>query len=788
MGVKYRSVFNSNDGVVWTIYLYDSTYSSTILDFRSGPDGFTMNYKGGESRFSPIIASECRVTMMVENTTMDSFINDLSTDTGGRYYMGIYKNSVFWWGGVITGDLATKSDEYYTYPIQLVATDGLGKLKDVRYDDNGTPYTGRESLLTHIRKILGKTGLDGFWGANDVYLKTAVHWYDQNMIRGNEWCPLKATDVDNDCFLEWATSEQYLLNMPLAYTVTVLRGKDCNTVLQRILSLMDCRLLQSEGKWWVLQVPHLAEQLIYTRSFKKSDAFISYNPEEQHKISATYYTRSKGGTWEYLPTLRRVERKYAWRYSKYGNSLIGEEPSNAVEYTCGEVFKGKLVTKGTIEQSYLGGAGQGYIDVFKLTVKYTQGASTFYLKQQGDYYFWTMDAAYVEIQTDYHVGQAWEENFELNIVSPELSWQSYYTVGNVVTWKIEYWKSINESGQTITFGPSETHTYAYKEFSLCVQGFEGGNRLYYANNLKPGVTPATYVDSQNVEIITESLMGDLGIDTTASPPTYKPGCGVGRLKIRRADGNWRYSTGWALGALTDYITINQLAVNQAINGQKVPCEKFQGSIISTTYAAWKVLMGASSRYYVPMELAFTASMDEWSGMWFNIRNMTAGGGGGGGSQTENGIGAFNQGAAWDDTTNWTDAPLVGLNEMVEEDQSARASRSNSWNAFKRTGLVRGFAYDIITQMKIASTDRETPAGSTTTININPIGHKMLIRGDMIGLMDVNTWRFHRLQVDADMAGDGDTTLTIVSYNFPYAIPSGAVLVYDSLSLYKKLIV
>jgi hypothetical protein len=64
------------------------------------------------------------------------------------------------------------------YVFTIKATDGLGRLKTIDYNNAGAPYGNSTPILEIILKCLNKlTEVSAEYGAKDDFLKTLVNWH-----------------------------------------------------------------------------------------------------------------------------------------------------------------------------------------------------------------------------------------------------------------------------------------------------------------------------------------------------------------------------------------------------------------------------------------------------------------------------------------------------------------------------------------------------------------------------------------------------------------------------------
>ena len=76
MGIRLQSIFTDDEGLQWTINIHDDTYSSTVIPFTVGGDGFVLNYEGEtDTRYKPVIGSYVEFTLHEQNTDHRDFLD-----------------------------------------------------------------------------------------------------------------------------------------------------------------------------------------------------------------------------------------------------------------------------------------------------------------------------------------------------------------------------------------------------------------------------------------------------------------------------------------------------------------------------------------------------------------------------------------------------------------------------------------------------------------------------------------------------------------------------------------
>ena len=137
MGIRYTAVWTSMTGDQYYVDILDSTLSTnpaTPIDL--GSDGFVINYEGDPNNLSTgIIPSSCSISMLIPDSTFETFISDLANSAENRFLVDIYHGSgkLPFWRGNIVPDLCSYPDADFPYLFNLKAIDGLAKLKDVTF-------------------------------------------------------------------------------------------------------------------------------------------------------------------------------------------------------------------------------------------------------------------------------------------------------------------------------------------------------------------------------------------------------------------------------------------------------------------------------------------------------------------------------------------------------------------------------------------------------------------------------------------------------------------------------
>lgn len=133
--------------------------SDTTKEFALDPVGFTLKYESENDQLlvPGIVHSRCEInTIWNDFTTLDSLITALGASQDGDFLIDIIRDSVSIWVGNILVEEFSVSENSATREVRLVATDGIGLLRNVDYNNAGTAYTGYQTVKDILLNIQEK--------------------------------------------------------------------------------------------------------------------------------------------------------------------------------------------------------------------------------------------------------------------------------------------------------------------------------------------------------------------------------------------------------------------------------------------------------------------------------------------------------------------------------------------------------------------------------------------------------------------------------------------------------
>lgn len=591
MAVRYRAELDSYSGQQWKIDIYDSTYSGAMGTFQT--DQPQIIYKGLTERNDPILASTLTVPFHVANATDEAFIDTVMTSQEERFTVIVYKNTFLHWCGVLLADEVTKEDRYYPYTVGLTFTDGLARLKDLPYNNSGTAYTGRVTLLAHVLNCILRAGINDLYGTNDIFLTTAVNWYDIRHQYATARCTLAYTDLDHSIFYKTDSdgNTEY---------------KTCYEVLEMILSTFNARIMMDSGKFRIIQQQDYARTSTLTRQFNKAGTLKASGPVS-YRVSQPAATRKAGAVYKFMKPLKEVTKVYKPAISSNESGSIlpvqqGWTPEVALMNILPEQtvkINGQIRERFALEDN--SGATVSLYSKWRLDfILTTTGAGTkYYLTNKNGPYQWsTTSTDYVTIQGPIFSGWDWDATWELAIGTPQVPAES-----------------------TGTFQLRFTNHYTTNGVIWPI-----ADNFYYAEYIDWGVFPDISADEGNTDPLEFKAINTLtGGGTVASTSILELketliGDGPTAVHIGKLMSNngsaYDESTLWGVHNSTTRVNINQLAVNQVLSGQRVPVEVIQAAFINTSISAVLALV-EGAKIYAPLSVTISMLTDEASGEWFN---------------------------------------------------------------------------------------------------------------------------------------------------------------------------
>lgn len=601
MGIKYEGkVVSTISNTTYTCQLIDINFNGTKTLIELGGNGFDLNYlQQGDERYSPIKGSEldlhCIITDNATGIALLSWINtSVNTKKEDQFYIRILKNGDLFWYGVILPDLNMAMDESKPFSYHIKATDGLARLKDIRFNYRGS----RQTFTDMIWQILKETPL--YQNGANLLFTTCVEWYELTM-------PTRAVTVDP------LGNSQI---SPYTYAIKEENQEDIGMtywdVLTNICEQWGMRIMLSDGLFRLYQVNVYENDGVdkFERYYLTSNGVIDSSGTFGYNMTlsndAAPYTLA-GNQWSFYPALKKVNLKYPfvnsnmldtldtmtllppYRYSSDLRDGILGGTNNRLNFACTlnlNIFDIAFITK-----------------TFNVTVSIKLKLGSKYLKKDslGSSVTWTTNSA---------------DRYE--VIIPNVQWGITPLVIRLSTPDIpagvyntnEFYIEVAEVVESIVPNVLDPNSEYFVSRAL------GSTSLLYNASITNDKESYNLYTAQNTITPINSYTLDCN-DAMFGEPFDNSNPGAMYIydgsAFYASTKQWRlYGTG--PGPLTNF---NQLRVNENLSGQKVATRKYQGGILGAILLPHSSF-SYDSYIYILNGGTFTANDETWQGEWYAV--------------------------------------------------------------------------------------------------------------------------------------------------------------------------
>ena len=339
MAARFQTTVYNEKGRKIEVSIKDNVFSGATYDFDT--IGLQLQYDSesqqGQERFTPIIGSRCSLSLLINNSDLETLLLDIGLAVEGRFTMELtaYEDDgttvSFNWYGYIVTDLVEFEDIPLSigYQAQISAIDGLGWLKTLDYKSAVGPYVGQDTVVQHILNCLNQLDFvqENLVANSLPVLHTIFNWNENTTAysANNDYALL--TVIQHRAFYHRDTKSNYVY-------------QSCYDVLKKICQTFGARLLFSGNQYWFIQVNEYSRTPATKRYFKYSalgvqsagtftaDLTIS---NIQTNLPGSDLMRLSGGKWTYYPALKNVVIRYN-HFAKQ-NLLAGVEYNYATNST-----------------------------------------------------------------------------------------------------------------------------------------------------------------------------------------------------------------------------------------------------------------------------------------------------------------------------------------------------------------------------------------------------------------------------------------------------------------------
>lgn len=237
MGVRFTHTFYSEKGTEYTVKINDSLFSGVETEVRALNGGFKIQYTSESDDINePIKASSCTFNMLVENSSIETYITDLVSRPYGDIHMRIEKGGSIYWAGTINTSLIKLEHTSFPYAIEFNAVDGLGELQNLTFNDANLGILtegNRFKLSQFFADLLNACGNTIDFGTSSLFTTASPLYETQSPT---------TDDVFNRTYLYTSAFTDQNGNYNLNY----------HQVLKQILIGFNCRIMVSDGIYRII--------------------------------------------------------------------------------------------------------------------------------------------------------------------------------------------------------------------------------------------------------------------------------------------------------------------------------------------------------------------------------------------------------------------------------------------------------------------------------------------------------------------------------------------------------
>ena len=621
MGVRLQSVYYTEKNNAAVLNLWDSAFSGATTSFKA--ERLEISWRGDDAqeRFSPVIGSELRLSMIVDSAGLETFITDLVGAEEGRFTVSfgafIGYGNTFAWNGYITTDNVRIEDTQLDigYRVEIRAVDGIGRLKEIDYNNAGTAYTGKETFIEHVLNCLNKLDfVSDLYPAPTTILNVVANWHEDSWTYASTINPLNRSRVSHGAFYYRDTKGNNVYS-------------SCHKVLEEICKAWGARLMFSGSAFWLMQVNEMATPTAKTvfrydttgaeTVAASQDLSIVHTPN----VAGNKILRFAGGAFEFFLPLKSVQVDYkhiqtrnllaGYTWTDSTSQTVSVEDIDDNDNTAQLSYTGKLSLVARHREFVDDFAPYRIRFRFRIVVAGVSYHRPGTINANGGFYYtpddWnpTPTGYYYEVYTNPIQNKT--ERITLNLSILTIPLESSGTLLFEFDQSNAYYAADGSAVDSGDLDLSWELVDNYLEY-LGAGTFESQSDIYRFKSTNDAAA------SKKDELVT--VIGD-------GPNLNSPG----HIEVYNDASAWVLSDAWRVGNSGTYKAHSQLLVNEIIKGQLTPVKKFSGmtfqNLGSPTLPLFPHLaISYESAYWLFLSGTFNVKNEFFSGDWFKLQSAS----------------------------------------------------------------------------------------------------------------------------------------------------------------------
>jgi hypothetical protein len=645
MGVRLTSEFKSTTDKLYEIQILDDEYSGTVSSFEVSSNGFTIDYSGEtENIYSPIIGSKCSISAYNNSSAFDSFITDLIARQEERFTIKIieYSNATatsaaadfatrvtadggtfedkpcliadiealggtasLLWAGRIAQDLITELDEAKPRLFDIVATDGMDKLKNIEAGEG----------FNTITNIFGGAILNAYntniFAADDAALKVVCNWFSQQHTYSASSQPLETTVIDRDTF--------HTINDDGSLDKTSMFE-----LMESVCKIFGLRFYYSRGCFRLEQLFLKDSSSLLEFSYKTNGNLIGSETVTTDKTinQSSDAARLEGNIFKFLPAVNKTQitidrhtvdvngtKHTSTAAPQIDLGFIPNLQDDTLAPLANQLFIRNRVTIFLEVPSSVSTTSIYGIVNFDISV--TDGTTTHYLKREivtlgSSFGLGIMEWTTTQAGSGYKkVLTTFKENADQSITASNVILTPPLPISGEVSINTNLVGFIDITNTTYTLAGTSSASYEVEFIDVRTTNQD---ILSQATTTVQATTTNTNIDSGLIyDLGTTKLFDALGergslYERNASTLVQTP------------------TTGWREGNSGSYRKIQNLVTSEFLRLMNKPIELYEGDIFSSH--DFKDRLVFDSGNWVQLSGTFNGNLDTWSGTWYKISKET----------------------------------------------------------------------------------------------------------------------------------------------------------------------
>lgn len=622
--IRYQTSGFSIDGYEYRISIYDKTYSGAIVsDFILDSNFFELRYdSGADENYSPIIGSE--LTLNIElfksaarnDTTLFTFLKNMIAQNSQTYYIiieekvsGTYVN--YWRGNVVQDQSTWNNDALEGGKSFKVTANDFAFLNELPFEllSTASPKVVAEyPLRSMMNAALTKLGIyDDFAGDILYYFLHNINWFETTIPLLNR--------PNTDILYDILTNDSNFTELNEDETQNTINYIE---VLKTICIIFGCRLIQSNGRFWAIQMSNYANATskFYQRGIdNNNNTTVTVSPRVAVDNTSGPLKILEGGSYA---GIRPYFTVYAEK-PRLNSLLIPENKKDldntnhmastqkSIRFTGGN--NNKIEINFDTESNYTGDifiedATYGKVRILpsfftktqqKFILKIKNSAGTFYyLKNLGNTFTWTTTSSTVILNFPL-IGLFFDGKLSGSLLTPVLPSFVFTEI------YVENWSYFEGVYPIVAPGvPIAGDAYFKGKVSvLFLENGVAGDTTTYRATISPKPFDPTEKQIEKMYLYDNSngsAKGLMNVNYGANPVTT----------------NWIVGTGGgSTFSLLELVVLNALAQNRAV-------KEIITATIKGNYYPHQLLTYDSKQWHLK-QCTYNAGSNQWNGEWWELQ-------------------------------------------------------------------------------------------------------------------------------------------------------------------------